>query len=75
MGSKKKPLRRSPKCSLRGRFPLGDLSREKCNLCDQYLSKSKNLLALKKRNKCLQEKGEKVQKCINQLEITPVQPR
>lgn len=75
MGSKKKPLRRSPKCSSRGRFPLGELSREKCNLRDQYLSNSKKLSALKKRNKHLQEKSEKVQECINQLEITPVQPR
>lgn len=74
MGSKKKPLRSSPKCSARSRFPLGELSREKCNLHDQYLSKSKKLSALKKRNKRLQEKSEKVQECINQLEITPVQP-
>jgi len=55
MESKRKPLWRSPKCSVRSRFPLGELSREKCNLCDQYLSKSKKLSALKKRNKRLQE--------------------
>ena len=71
MGTKKKPLRRSPKCSARSRFPLGELAREKCNLRDEYLSKSKKLSALKKRNKRLQEKSEKVQECMNQLEITP----
>ena len=71
MGTKKKPLRRSPKCSARSRFPLGELAREKCNLRDEYLSKSKKLSALTKRNKRLQEKSEKVQECMNHLVITP----
>ena len=59
MGTKKKPLWRSPKCSARSRFPLGELAREKCNLRDEYLSKSKKLSALKKRNKRLQERVRK----------------
>ena len=76
MGSKKNnPPRRSPKCSSKRRFPLGELSRQKANLRDKYLSKSKELCALKKQIKRLQERSEKVQECINQLEITPVQPR
>ena len=75
MGSNKKPPRRSPKCSLKSRFPLGELSRQKANLRDEYLSKSKELCALKKKIKRLQEKGEKVQECMNELEITPIQPR
>ena len=75
MGSNKKPPRRSPKCSSKSRFPLGELSRQKANLRDEYLSKSKELCALKKKIKRLQEKGEKVQECMNELEITPIQPR
>ena len=73
--NKKKPPRRSPKCSAKSRFPLGELSRQKANLHDEYLSKSKELCALKKKIKRLQEQSEKVQECMNQLEITPVQPR
>ena len=50
-------------------------SKTRTNERDEYLSKSKKLCALKKQIKRLQERGEKVQECINQLEITPVQPR
>ena len=75
MGSNKKPPRRSPKCSSKCRFPLGEFSRQKAKLSDQYLSKSKELCALKNKIKHLQEKSEKVQECMKQLEVTPVQPR
>ena len=75
IGSNKKPPLRSPKCSSKSQFPLGELSRQKANLRDEYLSKSKELCALKKKIKRLQEKSEKVQECMNELEITPIQPR
>ena len=75
MGSNKKPPWRSPKCSSKSRFPLGELSRQKANLRGEYLSKSKELCALKKKINRLLEKGEKVQECMNELEITPIQPR
>lgn len=48
MGSKKKkPPRRSPNSSAKSRFPLGELSREKAKLRHEYLSKNKELCALK----------------------------
>ena len=75
MGSNKKPPLRSPKCSSKSRFPFGELSKQKANLRDEYLSKSKELCALKKKMKRLQEKSEKVQECMNELEITSIQPR
>lgn len=56
MGSKKKkPPRRSPNSSAKSRFPLGELSREKAKLRDKYLSKNKELCALKTKVKRLQE--------------------
>lgn len=51
------------------------MSREKAKLHDEYLSKSKELCALKKKVKRLQEKSGKVRECMNQFEITPVRPR
>ena len=77
MGSnKKKPQLRSSKCSSKSRFPLGELSRQKADLRDQYLSKNKGLCVLKKKIKRLQEKNsENIQQCMKQLEVTPVQSR
>ena len=73
MGSKKKSPRRSVQCSQKRRFPLGELSRQRANLRDTYLSKNKELCALRKKVKRLQGKGEKVQECIKQLEQTTVE--
>ena len=54
---KKKPPRRSPNSSAKSRFPLGEFSRKKAKLRDKYLSKNKELCALKKKVKRLQEKS------------------
>ena len=76
MGSKKKkPLQGSLSSSSKSRFPLGKPASQKASIRDEYLSKNKELCALKKKVKRLQEKSEKVQECMNQLEITPVRPR
>ncbi|PFX23508.1 hypothetical protein AWC38_SpisGene11947 [Stylophora pistillata] len=75
MGSKKKSPRRSVQCSQKRRFPLGELSRQRANLRDTYLSKNKELCALRKKVKRLQGKGENVQECIKQLEQTTVEAR
>ena len=76
MGSKKKSPRRKTTCSQKRRFPLGELSKQKAILRDEYLSKSKELCSLKKKIRRLQEKSDKVKECINSLDTTlPVQPR
>ena len=75
MGSKKKSPRRKTACSQKRRFPLGELSKQKAILRDEYLSKSKELRSLKKKIRRLQEKSDKVQECINSLDTTlPAQP-
>ena len=76
MGSKKKSPRRKTTCSQKRRFPLGELSKQKAILRDEYLSKSKELCSLKKKIRRLQEKSDKVKECIDSLDTTlPVQPR
>ena len=53
---KKRAKRRSTACSQKRRFPVGQLSRERAALRQEFISKSKELEALRKRNKRLQQK-------------------
>ena len=69
MACKRKYPRRKTTCSQKRRFPIGELSKQKAILRDEYLSKSVELCSLKKRIRRLQEKSDQVEECINSLDI------
>ena len=72
MGSKKRRTpRRSLQFSQKKRFPFGELARERASLQQEYLSKSKELSALRKKLERLQKNSEKIRECVGQVEVTP----
>ena len=70
---KRRSTRRSLAFSQKKRFPVDDLARERVTLRQEYLSKSKELSALRKRLERLQKISEKVRESVDQLqlEVTP----
>ena len=75
MGSKKRrPPRKSLVFLLKKRFPVGELARERANIRQEYLSKNREVSALRKKLQRLQKNGEKIRECIDQLELQVTPP-
>ena len=75
MGSKKRrPPRKSLVFSQKKRFLVGELARERANIRQEYLSKNRELSALRKKLQQVQKNGEKIRECIDQLELQVTPP-
>ena len=73
MGSKKRRThRRSLAFSQKKQFPVAEQATERASLRQDYLSKSKELSALRK--KLEQKNGEKIHECVDQLELEVTPP-
>jgi len=75
MGSKKRRApRRSLQFSQKGRFPVGELAKQRAALRKEYLLKSKELNSLRKRLDRLQENSDKVRECVEELNRSDATP-